>query len=211
LVCGSVLALGPETIAWRSDFRRAAEEARALNRLLWVQFTGSWCPNCVRLERESLIHPRIVGRSRDCFIPVKLQPEQNEDLVERFGLRGIPATVVLRPSGEVVAHHEGYLDAATFNAFLDDALIRGGLAQRPAPSHSARVPLPESAPTGKPIENDQHVSMADDPIRPQPSTPRGRLVAGTAAGPVPAPRPRRSAGGAVTLEARRPTSDTRPR
>jgi hypothetical protein len=206
ILCGSVLALGPEAIAWRTDFRRAEQEARALDRLLWVQFTGSWCPNCLRLERESLVHPRIVARARDFFVPVKIQSEQNEDLVERFGLRGIPATVVLRPSGEVVAHHEGYVDAAAFSAFLDDVLIRGGRAPRPTASHSTTRPLRESALSTKSIKEHQRVSMADDPRRPEPWAQTGQLVAGAAAGSVAGARPRTGAAGAVTLEARRPSS-----
>src|SRR4051794_9734599 len=86
---GSIAAPGSEAISWRSDLRRAEAEARAQGRLLWVQFTGSWCPNCVRLEREAFVHPRVVGHARDSFVPVKLQSEQHEDLVERFGLTGI--------------------------------------------------------------------------------------------------------------------------
>src|SRR4051812_34133236 len=82
----SALALAPETIPWRSDLRKAEVEARAQDRLIWVQFTGSWCPNCVRLERESFVHPRVVGHARNFFVPVKLQSEEHEDLVDRFGL-----------------------------------------------------------------------------------------------------------------------------
>src|SRR5690242_9471253 len=79
LVCASVRALSPETIPWRTDFHRAEIEARARSRLLWVQFTGSWCPNCLRMERESLTHPQVVDRARNSFIPVKIRSEQHED------------------------------------------------------------------------------------------------------------------------------------
>jgi thioredoxin-related protein len=124
--CVSGLALSPEAIPWRTDFHSAEIEARAKSRLLWVQFTGSWCPNCVRMERESLIHPRIVDHACNNFIPVKIRSEEHEDLVDRFGLSGIPATVLVKPSGEVVARHEGYLDAAAFHAVLERALIQSG-------------------------------------------------------------------------------------
>jgi thioredoxin-like negative regulator of GroEL len=137
--CVTVLALDDGAIAWRTDLHRAELEARAQNRLLWVQFTGSWCPNCVRLERESFVHPRVVGQARAFFVPVKIQSEQHEDLVERFGLSGIPATILVKPSGEVVARHEGYVDAATFSSFLERALIRSGRAPRLARSELTRT------------------------------------------------------------------------
>jgi thioredoxin-like negative regulator of GroEL len=130
--CVTVLARDVEMIPWLTDLHRAEIEARAQNRLLWVQFTGSWCPNCMRLERESLMHPRVVGHARDFFVPVKIQSDQREDLVERFGLTGIPATVLIKPSGEIVAQHEGYVDAATFGTFLERALIRSGRSPRSA-------------------------------------------------------------------------------
>ena len=129
--CMTALALDYEAISWRTDLHRAEIEARAQNRLLWIQFTGSWCPNCVRLERESFVHPLVVGHARTFFVPVKIHSDQHEDLVERFGLSGIPATILVKPSGEIVARHEGYVDAATFGSFLERALIRSGRSPRP--------------------------------------------------------------------------------
>lgn len=142
---GSHLAIGSDAIPWRSDLRVAEAEARAHDRLIWVQFTGSWCPNCVRMERESFVHPRVVGHARDSFVPVKLQSEDHEDLVDRFGLTGIPATILVRPSGEVVARHEGYVDTATFHSFLEGALIRSGRSPRQAPWGRTRTPAAAAA------------------------------------------------------------------
>jgi hypothetical protein len=131
VVCLFALGLSPATIPWRTDFHRAESEARAKSRLLWVQFTGSWCPNCVRMERESFIHPQVVDKACSRFIPVKIQSEQHEELVDRFGLSGIPATVIVKPSGEVVALHEGYLDAVAFHGFLERALVQSGHSAQP--------------------------------------------------------------------------------
>ncbi len=50
-------ALEPTAIAWRDDYATAMEDARAANRLLWIQFTGPWCPNCTRMERDSFSEP----------------------------------------------------------------------------------------------------------------------------------------------------------
>jgi YHS domain-containing protein len=143
----------PEAIAWQTDLPRAEREARAQDRLLWVQFTGSWCPNCVRLERETFADPRIIAHARDHFIPVKLQSERHLDLVDRFGVSGIPATIVLKPEGGVLAKNEGYVDAAAFHAFLEKALIRSrrGSGAPPVPSAG----LPESAPGRDPGSGDE--------------------------------------------------------
>jgi thioredoxin-like negative regulator of GroEL len=135
-----VLALGPEAIAWRTDVARAEHEARTQKRLLWIQFTGAWCPNCVRLERESFVHPQVVGHARDHFVPVKVDAEKREDLIDRFRLSGIPATVLLNPAGAVVARHEGYLNPAAFHAFLERALIESGRSARPERAIAGQAP-----------------------------------------------------------------------
>jgi thioredoxin-like negative regulator of GroEL len=132
LTAGSAGAMAPDAIPWRTDLRRAETEARAQGRLLWIQFTGSWCPNCARLERESFVHPQIVGHARNDFVPVKLATDQHEDLVDQFGLTGIPATILVNPAGEVVARHEGYVSAVAFQGFLERALARSSRQTRAA-------------------------------------------------------------------------------
>src|SRR4051794_33528276 len=89
-------------IEWRGDLRRAVAEAEASNRLLWLQFTGPWCHFCQLMDRESFVNPKVVGQSRERFVPVKLQSEQHEDLASRFAISGLPATVIVTASGEVI-------------------------------------------------------------------------------------------------------------
>ncbi len=125
LACAVVAsAAGPDAIAWRTDPVGAREEAQAAGRLLLIQFTGPWCHNCLRLERETLVDPKVVGLARDRFIPVRLRSDVHEELAVAANLTGIPATLIVRPSGEVLARHEGFVDAATFSAFLESSLDR---------------------------------------------------------------------------------------
>ena len=65
----------PPSIDWRDDYAGALEDARAANRLLWIQFTGPWCPNCTRMERDSFPHPAIVEHSQRSFVPLKLRSD----------------------------------------------------------------------------------------------------------------------------------------
>jgi YHS domain-containing protein len=91
------------------------------------------------MERESFVHPRVVDQARDSFVPVKLRADVHEDLALRFGLTGLPATIILKPTGEEVARHEGYVDADTFRSFLQDALTRQGRPARARPDPPERV------------------------------------------------------------------------
>ena len=117
-------ATEPEPIAWRDDYGNALEEARTANRLLWIQFTGPWCPNCTRMERESLPHPAVVQHARESFVPLKLRSDVHEQLALTFNLSALPATVIVAPNRDVGAIHQGYLGPAEFDAFLRDSLSR---------------------------------------------------------------------------------------
>ncbi len=136
LTCVTILASEPRAIDWRHDLRAAQTEAVAKDRPLWIQFTGPWCHNCHRMERESFTHPRIVGRTRDAFIPVLLRSDDHEELALHYELTGLPATVIVRSSGEVLGKHEGFVDADTFDGFLKSTLVRFGPLRSPASAAS---------------------------------------------------------------------------
>ncbi len=120
----SAADVGP--IAWRDDYAQARAEASARGRLVWVQFTGPWCHNCQRMERDTFPHPGVAGRASADFVPVKLRADEHEELALGFGLSCLPATVLVRPGGEVVASVQGYMDPETCLGFLQTTLAREG-------------------------------------------------------------------------------------
>src|SRR5262245_48299499 len=121
------------SIPWRHSFEQARAEARETNRPLWVQFMGPWCPFCVRMDRETLAKPEIAAEARGGFIVVKVQSDAREDLVERYEISGLPATLVLSPSGTVLGKHEGFADAAEFRSFLSSARVKFASAKSESP------------------------------------------------------------------------------
>ena len=119
-------ASDPGPIRRRTDLTRARTEAGAVGRLVWLQFTGPWCHNCRRMDAEVFDRPRVVGLSSSDFVPVKLRADDHEELALGFELTALPATVILRPTGEVVARTQGFLDVESFQNFLLSALSRAG-------------------------------------------------------------------------------------
>lgn len=113
-------------VPWRTDLATAQIEAKEKDLVLWLQFTGPWCPNCRRMERGAFAHSTVVGLARDKFVPIKLRSDEYEALALNLGLTVLPSTVLVRPNGEVIAKQEGYVDTTEFYAFLQDTLIREG-------------------------------------------------------------------------------------
>ncbi len=113
-------------IAWRDDLGQAQAEAKSRDLLLWIQFTGPWCINCRRMDRSAFAHGGVVAESRERFVPIKLRSDEHEPLALTLGLTTLPATVIVRPNGEVVEKLEGYSDAESFEAFLAAVLRAEG-------------------------------------------------------------------------------------
>jgi YHS domain-containing protein len=150
-----------ESISWRDDYGSALEEAKAANRLLWIQFTGPWCPNCTRMERDSFPHPTIIEHARQSFVPLKLQSDVHEQLALHFNLSGLPATVLIAPNREIVAVHQGYLGPEEFDAFLREALARQpGIAviQRRTPASPGANP--SSRPGNTPQKKEDNLALS---------------------------------------------------
>ena len=134
-------ATEPASIDWQDDYAGALSRPAPANRLLWIQFTGPWCPNCTRMERDSFPQPAIVEHSQRSFVAVKLRSDLNEQLVAAFNLTAIPATVVVAPNRDIVAFHQGYLGPEQLDGLLRDCLARVPLepaATTPSGSGEAR-------------------------------------------------------------------------
>jgi YHS domain-containing protein len=165
LLAGAPAASEPsaDAIPWRDDYGSALAEARQSGRLLWIQFTGPWCPNCTRMEQDSFGRPAILGRARDGFVPVKLRSDANEELAVGFGLTGIPASVVVDPSLRVLDVHQGYLGPDELDAFLG----RASAMHHPKPDADAELlasrPKPEPEPASeapRPVKKEENAALS---------------------------------------------------
>jgi thiol-disulfide isomerase/thioredoxin len=100
---------------WSDDFDAALATAKAQNRFVLLDFTGSdWCGWCIKLDQEvfskkefkKFADERLVCVEVDFPAKKKLSSgvqKQNEGLKQRFGIRGYPTIIVLDPNGEQVA------------------------------------------------------------------------------------------------------------
>jgi YHS domain-containing protein len=151
----AVMATQPDSdsIAWRVDYAGALEEARTTNRLLWIQFTGPWCPNCTRMERDSFPDPAIIQHARRSFVPLKLRSDVHEQLALGFDLSALPATVIVAPTRQVVAIRQGYLAPEELDCLLSEVWAayraRAGEAG-PRPGESAPARTASNRPKSEP-------------------------------------------------------------
>jgi len=98
---------------WLTDFRAAQERARAENKPLLVDFTGSdWCPPCMLLEKQVFSQSEFADYAARNLVVVKIdfprrkplpqeQQAANNELAQRFGIQGFPTILVMSPDGKV--------------------------------------------------------------------------------------------------------------
>ncbi|MAF65548.1 MAG: hypothetical protein CMJ84_07805 [Planctomycetes bacterium] len=114
-------ALAPSALgrseAFLNDFDEAAALAREENKDLFVDFTGSdWCGWCIKLDEEVFSHEAFLVEARKDFVLVALDfprgdeakaavpnPERNDELREKYGIRGYPSCLLMTADGDVYA------------------------------------------------------------------------------------------------------------
>jgi thioredoxin-related protein len=102
---------GPE---WLTDYKRAQQEAKASNKLLLLQFTGSdWCGWCIKLDREVFSKPEFRDYASKNLVLMeadfpRTKPQsptvrkQNEELAAQYQILGFPTILVLNGEGQKI-------------------------------------------------------------------------------------------------------------
>lgn len=100
--------------AWMTDFEAAKAKAKAENKPMLLDFTGSdWCGWCIKLDKEVFSKDAFKEYADASLVLVELdfprKNEQSEELVaqnkalaKKYGIRGYPTIIVLSPQGELV-------------------------------------------------------------------------------------------------------------
>ncbi|MDP9004218.1 MAG: thioredoxin family protein [Verrucomicrobiota bacterium] len=122
---------GPaDSSEWLTDFKRAQEIAKANNKALLLEFTGSdWCPPCIQLKKEIFASAEFKNYAAQNLVLVELDfprakeqtaelVTQNQQLAETFGVGGYPFIVLLRSDGTRLGERVGYDAGETPASFI---------------------------------------------------------------------------------------------
>ena len=122
---GLLLALpfsGRADNSWETDVKKAQEQAKSSNKLVFLDFTGSdWCGYCKRMQAEVFSKPEFQEYAAKNLILVELdfprsKPQsaavktQNMKLASEYEIEGFPTLIVLSPDGKRVANFFGYME-----------------------------------------------------------------------------------------------------
>ena len=139
IVSVAVLCLAPMSLiaggGWEEDFEKAAATAKAQNRFMLLDFSGSdWCGWCMKLDKEVFGKNDFKTYAKDNLVCVivdfprgkslaKKQKQQNEALAGKYEVKGYPTVIILSPDGKQV-HQTGYQEGgpAKYVKMLDSVI-----------------------------------------------------------------------------------------
>jgi thioredoxin-related protein len=112
---------------WMTDFEKAKAKAKADNKYMLVDFSGSdWCGWCIKLDKEVFSKKAFQEYAKDNLVLVLADfprdkskqseevQKQNEQMKKDFPIRGFPTVFILSPEGKTLAktgYQEGGPDA----------------------------------------------------------------------------------------------------
>ena len=106
---------------WVTDYEGALELAKKGNRPILLDFTGSdWCGWCKKIDKEIFSTTAFQGYAKDNLVLLYVDfpngkpqtdalKEQNEQLQNKFGVRGFPTLVLLDSKGKKIWENVGYM------------------------------------------------------------------------------------------------------
>jgi thiol:disulfide interchange protein DsbD len=104
VLIGSWVMRGPG-VDWRSYSDELLSEARGRTKPVIIDFYADWCSPCREFEEVTFHDARIVELARQDFVMIKVDvtrggnPDQ-ERLLDRFGVKGVPTVVFLDRGGK---------------------------------------------------------------------------------------------------------------
>ncbi|MFZ0827440.1 MAG: thioredoxin family protein [Verrucomicrobiia bacterium] len=107
-------------LTWSLDLPQALARARAGNKMVLIDFTGSdWCPWCIKFDEDVLSQPKFAAYADQKLVLVLADfpnhtsqspalKQANAELKNRFQVEGFPTLLVLNSSGREIGRQTGY-------------------------------------------------------------------------------------------------------
>ncbi len=134
-----------------NNYEAALKTAKDKNRLVLIDFAGSWCPPCIRLEHEVFPTKEFKSATKKYVLShIDVDMEENYEVLKKYNIRAFPTLVVTNSQGEELAR---FLDFIPSQILAKD-LVR--IADQNPPSLSSIMAKAEIGDTRSMTELAEH-------------------------------------------------------
>lgn len=116
-----ILFLSPEknktveqgSLNWNNDLNSALTMAQNANKPVLVDFYASWCTYCREMDENTFMDPQVQQKLSG-YILVKINGDQNPELLKKYQIYGYPTILLLDSNGNVIKTISGYQSPDNF-------------------------------------------------------------------------------------------------
>jgi len=106
---------GSGKVAWQSDLKKAGLESKRSGKPILLQLTASWCGYCHKMLKETYTDPTIAKKVNDHFIPLLLDADENESVVEMLDVSSFPSTIIISSDFDILGRIAGFQKPDAFS------------------------------------------------------------------------------------------------
>ena len=104
------------------EFEEACKEAKASDRVVFVDFYTTWCGPCKKLDATTWKDETVVAWLNENTVALKIDAEKQPELAARYKVSAYPTMVFVEASGELKGSVVGYRDPTKFLVSAKDAM-----------------------------------------------------------------------------------------
>jgi YHS domain-containing protein/thioredoxin-related protein len=141
-----------QPLKWHTNLRDAARESQRSQKPMLIEISATWCGYCKKMK-ETFNDEKIARHVSGCFVPVLIDADENQQLVEAVGADSLPTTVIVSPDFRLLKKITGYYTPRQLDAKLDEIclakheVVRRQVVRKdkPIPVRTAKATTPKPA------------------------------------------------------------------
>lgn len=108
----------PDKVEWRVWSAEAFEAAKSEDKPVLLYLCPTWSHWCHKMDESTYQDDEVVKIIEENFVPIKVDPDERPDINARYNVGGVPTTVFLTPTGNILTGQK-YVPPAEMRNLLD--------------------------------------------------------------------------------------------